>query len=378
MPTTLCRLAIKPLSASIAVGLLLISSAHAATQVSATASYSLNGGATTVLAEPLSGTSTSYVDVLNFSYDAGSSSGIHTYGGPDGNFGSRSSGAGHYDVTGLFSLSQSITNATATAQHATFNFYITPGLLQNDVRSDLSTSGYFVDAGIKFDIKRNGSSVWGSAATLRTDNTGTQYNQTGTNIFSASGPRSYNIGGGNYSVDLGVINAGESITLQYDLSTFAKGYAHSTGDYTVAAQHIEVPEQTIFHPEYSYDQWVSDGGYGGYGDGCGRECGDSGHYETVTVPASTEVIPAHVVDTPAYTTFGEASGSHASSGDPFDIDFSGRPADYYDDQTNNLLKPGPASFSITTTAVPEPESVALVLGGLAVVAALARRRRQQA
>ena len=285
-----------------------------------------------------------------------------------------------------------MTNATAVAQHAMFNFYITPGLLQNDVRSDLSTSGRYVAAGIQFDIKRNGSSIWASGATLRTDNTGTNYTQTGTNIYTQTGARTYGIGGGHYQVDLGVINAGESIALQYDLSTFANGNAPGAGYYTVPSQTVSVPEQTIFHPEHTYNQWVSDGGYGGYGGGYGGYgCenfftkaviggyggGCGGHYETITVPASTEVVPAHDVTTAGYTAYGESSGSHASSGDPFDINWDGRVADVYD-ATGNLAKPPASPFTITTTSVPEPESYAMVIGGLAVVGALARRRRQKA
>jgi hypothetical protein len=390
MSKLICRHAIRPLATACGLSMLLIGAAHADTQVSATASYTLGGGSTYYLADPASGTSSGSVDVLSFPNDylTNSSTGIHTYGGPDGNFGSRSSGYGYYDVTGLFTLTQSVTNTAATAQHAIFNFYITPGLLQNDVRSDLSrNSAYYVAAGIQFDIKRDGSSVWNSGATLSTNASGTTYTQTGTNIYTQTGVTMYDVGGGHYSVDLGVVNAGQSISLQYKLSTFANGNAPGYGDYYVPLETVTVPEQSVFHPEHTYNQWVYDGGYGGYGSygGYGCEvptiavvsgyggCGN-GHWETITVPASTEVIPTHTVTTGGYTTQGEPSGSHASSGDPFDINWEGRVTDVVD-ATGNIGKAPASAFSVTM--VPEPEAWAMTLGGLTVVGAAAARRRRQ-
>ncbi|WP_290641132.1 PEP-CTERM sorting domain-containing protein [Aquabacterium sp.] len=370
--------ALKPLAASIGIGLFLMGQAQAATEVSATASYNLGGAGVNVLD---SGVSTSSVDVLTFPYDySGNSAGIHTYGSPGGDFGSRSSGAGNYDVTGLFTLTQSITNTSAVAQHATFNFYITPGLLQNEIRSDLSSNGYYVAAGINFNILRNGASVWNSQAALRTDASGTTYSHSGANILTQSDATTYTIAGGAYSVDLGVINAGQSINLQYTLSTYANGNAPSTGYFTAPSQTVNVPEQTIFHPEHTYEQWVSDGygGYGGYGDGGYGGYGGygGGHYESVTVPAYTEVLPAHTVTTPSYTSYGQASGSHASSGDPFSIDWDGSPSSVYD-ATGNFAKPPTNPFEVKMSAVPEPQAYAMVLGGLTVVGALARRRRDK-
>jgi hypothetical protein len=372
MSQEFCHFRRKPVVVSIGLCVWLIGAAQA--QVSATASYSLGGGSVVSLADPASGSAATGVDVLAFPSDAnGYTAGIHTYGGLDGNFGSRSSGYGYYDVTGLFSITQSITNSTAVAQRARFNFYITPGLLQNDVRSDLSTSGNYVAAGIKFDITRNGASVWNSGASLRTDASGTAYSQTGTNIYTQTDARTYDIGGGHYEADLGVINAGESITLQYKLSTLANGHAPGGGAFTIPAQTFTVPEQTIYHPAQTYTQWVYDGGeYGGYGYGGYG----GGHLETVTLPASTEVIPEHTVTSASYVAYGEHSGSHASSGDPFDVSWYGQVAPVTD-VTGNLVKPLANPFSVTMTAVPEPQAYAMAIGGLAVVGALARRRRRQ-
>src|SRR4051812_26312734 len=44
------------------------------------------------------------VDVLEFPSSGTNSAGLHSYGSVDGNFGSRSSGYGVYDVTGSFRI----------------------------------------------------------------------------------------------------------------------------------------------------------------------------------------------------------------------------------------------------------------------------------
>lgn len=394
------RPAIKPLTLALALAFLAPIS-QASTQIQASASYRLDGGPLVELRDPVSGSATSgSVDVLSFpgawAGGVGSGAGIHTYGGVSGDFGSRSSGQGDYDVTGRFVLSRTITNTASSAQQAVFNFYITPGLLQNDVRSDLSAAGRFVEAGINFDIQRDGSRIWSSQAQLRTDASGTTFSQAGTDLYAASGARSYNIAGGNYSVDLGVLDAGQSITLQYELSTFARGLAPSTGPYEQPLQTVVVPEQTVFHPEATYQVWVYDdgeyGGYGGYGGyGCNVPtanvvpmalsdaigCG-SGRWETVVREAYTEVIPERSYQVGGITVEG-ASGSHANSGDPFDIDWLGGVQGIYDPITGEALSAGPSPFSISLSPVPEPSTWLLMVSGLMAAGALGRvRARRQA
>lgn len=289
------------------------------------------------------------VDVVAFPYSDPNSAVVHSYGSDTGNFGSRSSGFGVYDVNGMFSISQTIANNTAFAQNATFNFYITPGFINNEIGTPL-TGSHYVSAGLTFDIKRNGSSIWGSSATLSSNAGGTTYSATGdTGLYSGSGTY-YSVAGVNRSIDLGVINAGQSITLSYEMSSFANGVSE-------AGPARLVPEITYHVP----GQWVDscwgecgygDDGYGGYG-------------------GLLEYIEAHDVTVPAHEVPGTASGSHASSGDPFDIDWSDGRAYFLGAPAVDRL-----GSSVTFTAVvPEPSEYAMLLAGLGLVGWMARRRR---
>jgi hypothetical protein len=377
MQSTTCRLALRPLAAAIGFALYAASAQAQVVEtqsVTATATYSLGGGASVPLSDGSSAPNVHYVDVLDFQYGGTSQSGLHTYGGPAEGFGSRSSGYGVYDVTGAFSIVQSITNNTSTAQRATFNFFIIPGLLQNDVRSNI-TGNQYVSSGIKFDIKTNGTSVWGSQADLSTTASGTTLNLSGANLYtpavpSAGGnPTTYTIAGGLFQIDLGVIEAGQTISLEYDLSTYAKGNATGNGSFTVPQQTVTVPDQVVFVPEQRYTVYDNGSGYGygGYG-GYGGGYGDS---HEVVIPEHNELIPGYTYTVGGQTYVDQSSGSHASSGDPFGIDWDGNLA--YTGQTGGRL-PNLVTFS----AVPEPESYALLLAGIAVAGVVVRRRRQQA
>lgn len=396
-------MAIRPLALCIALA--LSASAQAAT-VQANASYSLDGGPVTSLVAGPDGNS---VDVLEFPYGANyeSSAGIHTYGDVSGSFGSRSSGLGVYDVTGLFVISTEVKNTSNMAQRATFNFEITPGSLANYIQSNL-TGGEYVSAGLNFDIRANGNQVWGSSASLSTNSSGTTYQQTGTNIYTpAAGsttPTAYSVDGGRFSVDLGVLNAGESLSLSYALSTFAKGQApaHPGEIFTVPDQEFTVPERTVYYPGSTYQYWVYDGntggdvliattsfgeeivesyggGYGdGYGGGYGGDygggygegyelCGGgsyltgSGSCQTFTSPGFTQVLPAYTYFIYGGSYKSQPSGSIASSGDPFDIELNG----------GNGFTNANVSF---TTAVPEPSTYALMFACLALIGATVRKR----
>ncbi|MBI3348345.1 MAG: PEP-CTERM sorting domain-containing protein [Burkholderiales bacterium] len=324
-------------------------SAHAQTlvdtQLSATGSYRLD---TDPHVDLFSGPSSYSVDVLSFpgSGSGPSSAVVHTYGSSYGDFGSRSSGLGSYNVDGHFSYATTILNDTGAAKFIKFRFNITPGVLSNEINSGLGGSD-FVIAGLNFDIQRNGASVWHSNALLHSDAGGLgQFSYDGANLYGGTG-LSRTIAGGSYEVDLGVLNAGESFNLQYDMGSFARGQS-------VSGSPVFVPEQRFTVPE----QWVD------YCGGCGYGYGGYGHLE-----------PAHEVVIPGYWTSGSQNGSHASSGDPFSFDsdsitphFNGRatlPAGVY----------SPVGFEFSVATVPEPSTYALWLAGAAGLVAWSRRRQ---
>jgi PEP-CTERM motif len=292
------------------------------------------------------------VDVVDFSSASPDSSIFHSYGSAWGNFGSRSSGYGTYNVSSAFGLVDTITNFSSAAQHVSFTFNITPGMLNNEVMSTLS-GDQFVSSGINFNIQRNGSSVWGSSATLTTNTAGTTFTQTGANLYigQVENPTHYRIDGLSQTVDLGILNAGESLELRYDLSTFAKGNTPSGPDRVVAEHTFVVPEQ-----------WV---------DFCGGECGYGYGYGNNLVPGTTVTIPA-------YTIPGAPSGSHASSGDPFTFTLDGGITPQFGGVA--VLPRGVMGYEVgftpITAAVPEPTTTALMFLGLGVLGATVQRRRR--
>ncbi|TDP63141.1 FxDxF family PEP-CTERM protein [Roseateles toxinivorans] len=327
---------------AVAATLALLGSAALAqvTAMDATGAFSMNGGATTNLLSSFPPNSS--VDVLQFEGLGTSNVGLHSYGSTSGDFGSRSSGMGVYQVSGGFKLVQTVTNSSAVAQSAKFTFSITPGMVQNDIGSALGT-GQYVEAGLKFDVKKGSGSIWDSSATLRSDELGTTASFGGdTSLYAGSGTL-YSVLGVTREIDLGVINAGESFELSYELTTFANGVSAAGDDRWVEPTTFTVPEGW-----YVY----GDCGAYGYGYGCGTQ------------------PPGTVIDVPGYWVPGMVSGSHASSGDPFEIRFGP------DDKFYASISGNPGYGSVSLQPVPEPATYAMLLGGLGVLGWAARRRRR--
>ena len=333
------------------------------TLTEAKGSYKLGAAATVNLLDSTNGSS---VDVLAFpgNYGQANSAGLHSYGSPTGNFGSRSSGYGVYEVTGSFRIEQTITNTSLFAQNAIFNFFITPGQLSSDIGTALSDSE-FLTSGLIFDIRRDGGQgrdsgqVWGSSATLSSNASGTTFLTGGdSSLYSGSGTY-YTVNGVHRSVDLGVLNASESLTLSYQLDSFVRGNSK-------AGMGRVVPETSYFVP----DQWIETctGGYGGsYGDGYGDGYGNT---PLICTPL---LIPGHTVIVPSHTVLGRAGGSTAQSGDPFDIAFLDSGRGFGDVSFSRI---GPSAQP--PNDIPEPGALALFLAALGIAGWTTQRRRSPA
>jgi hypothetical protein len=324
--------------------------AQTTTRMQATGSYQLDSQPRVDLIDQLPNNP---VDVLAFpdlmQFESRTNAGLHSYGSTSGNFGSRSSGEGRYDVTGSFKIVQSITNTGPTAANATFNFYITPGMLANYIGSAPLTAAEFVKSGISFDVQRNGAGVWGSSALLQTTSFGSSFSALGDTSLYVGGGTQYVINGVSKSVDLGVVNAGETISLSYELKTFAQGQSQSGGS-------RDVPGYTYVVPAH----WIN--------VTCGGVYGNIGNAYGDCVPGPL-FVPEQTVNVPGYTVFNRPSGSHANAGDPFTIDFEGNP----EFTTNGILPPG-TSVGVVFAPVPEPGTWALMLGGMGLLGFMARRR----
>lgn len=314
----------------------------------ANGNYSYDGNANTALVDSFPANSSGSVDVINFSNGAGRSETVlHSYGDVNGNFGSRASGSGIYAVNGGFKIVQSFTNTSAVAQLGSFHFQITPGMLQNNIGSAL-TGSHYVESGLNFNLQRGGSSLWNSAAWLRSDAAGTNFIAGGdTSLYSGAGGL-YNVNGLSRDVNLGVINAGETIQLTYTLSTYANGD-------TVAGPDRWVPPGDFVVP-VGWSSW--DGCTRGMaaamsGDGCGLQPGD-------------------VIHTDGHWMAGDVSGSHASSGDPFRVHL----ADFHN-LGFNVDSSGNTLGEVSLSPVPEPTTYAMLLGGMGLMGMLAARRRRR-
>ena len=367
LPQSALRRALSPLAAAAITALCVPASSHAQSVtfnvLSADGSYALDGAAAVPLNDSIFGNPGS-VDVLHFTGGSGSSAGLHSYGSSGGNFGSRSSGNGLYDVTGAFTIQLTLTNNQATAQQANFAFYITPGYL--NVTPLPFTGSQFVEAGVSFNITTNNGKSFASTAMLRDNSAGISFVSSGTNLYGGSGS-SRSVIGGNHDLDLGVLNAGQSVQLTYTLASYAKGDA-------VLGSTRTTPE----HQEVIPEHWVEFSDCGGYptlgkvggadvGQVLGRMIAET---DVVRGDCTTrrELVPEQIITVPAQTYLeGMTGGSQGSSGDPFSFNLG-------PNQTLSLPGGQSSPFSLQLSAVPEPAGLALVSTALAALALLRRRR----
>lgn len=272
------------------------------------------------------------VDVLAGDNDGlGNNVFYHTYGDVSGNFGSRVSGDGYYDITGLFTYKDTFVNPSSVPSPATFTFTIIPGELSAYLSPSYTpTAGQALSALYEIDIRLNGTSIWDSSANLQYDGGTNTFsfaddpvNSLGGTLNTTATSSIYSFGPVTQTISLGTFAPGETKLFEYDLKTIATGNLPTTC--TGSPNGGEKPNDPIRPTNEPNGPVGMDNGNGTNGSGNG-----TGGY----VPCG---------------------GSTARSGDPFHPNFpSGSP-------------PGTITVTgvVSTATIPESSNLLslLVLGG---------------
>lgn len=286
----------KPLAFLVASMALLNTLPAAATVIDGlTAQTSAQAGTNTAVTDGPNASTTSAFASSNDS-DTQSQASASSFGYNVGPYGAGGNGSGVFDATGQFVRQWDITNDSGIAQSYSFNFFIYYGSL-SAYDNGAGGNGY---AEYMVNILRDGStSLFSSAAKIGSDGTLTT---SGTTLTGASQSGStYSWGGTYFTIDLGILNPGQSTSVQYDL------VGHAFGNYGFS--------DTC--------------GGNGYGDGYGDEAGI--------------IRPAAIGD-----AFSCTGSSYAFLGDP-----------------DSLNTTPIAGIGITSHGVPEPATIALLGMGLA-------------
>lgn len=132
------------------------------------------------------------------------------------------------DFSGIATLTQSyyITNDTDFDQLVDFNFKVNGGSLYTILTYDIPTNSAdeYAVSGYSAEIFLNGNSVWNSSAILTEDRTGISLVKSGTELSTYNeNSTDYTWNKQSFDLALGRFNAGESLNLEYIISTYVKG-----------------------------------------------------------------------------------------------------------------------------------------------------------
>ncbi|MBP8266373.1 MAG: PEP-CTERM sorting domain-containing protein [Zoogloea sp.] len=225
-----------------ALGTLAATPAHADTleiQGSATA------GATSNTFGPT--TDTSYIGDGASSVDAaGNFASADAWGNSHGTYRSSTYGEGYFDSTATFHRTLSIINSSAYATQYTMNFFIYYG--------SLNINGYTTGTA-SYDLninKVNGAttSLFASGATLDASGSVVQTGQAldGAGTGGPGADHSYAWNGTNISRDLGILDAGGMMTINFNLVTTARGILPSGSGLCGFADVSAVAALTVVDP----------------------------------------------------------------------------------------------------------------------------------
>ena len=300
--------------------------AWSAPVISADSAAAAFDGTANVAGTPSTNTSPGYVNSITQSNQAQGTATGYAFANQFGAYAVNSSAEGKGNASAQAKLQYTLMNSSALAQSYTMSFYIYGGYLEamTAFNGPGLSGSESLSAGYTASIKAGSNTVFSSGATFtRTDGLTTLV-KTGTELSNASASASmYAWSGATYSIELGVLGAGESMDVLAQLD----------------------------------DMTVSDVGtyiYSG-GGGYGYQCSGGGGYNAIGGMSTMAVALDDV------TCF--KGNARAFYGDPVD----------FDDQTP------PTAVTFVGTAVgqvPEPGTLALV--ALALVAAATGRRRKHA
>jgi hypothetical protein len=324
-----------PLAAAALAALLTAPALAAPTTLSATSSASTPGetGIGTGFNQPGYISSSTTANEPDVGYAQGGS-----FANQWGTYAVRAGTEGKGAASGSAGLGYEIVNNTGVRQSYSMSFYVYGGYLElfQAFGAPALQAGDWLRAEYTASITRGASVLFNSSALLTYSDTsgsfayGLQKAGTDLNPSDTGGDGTYGWGGQTFTIDLGELDAGESMTINANLATLASSNVGT----------------------YSYSG--GGGGYGGYGYG---SCGGGG-YETIGIGEEAA--------TQGSGQLCFVGGSRAFYGDPANIDFGNEETGQND--------PG---IVITSTAVnnqvPEPGSFGLA--GLALWMGVAARRR---